>query len=224
MCGLAMTPPNVDLRVLLVVLSMACFLSIHVVQNANALAPCNHPHFNIERVKTKERCLDVEVFRRLSIRSERDKNKIDDGESATTEAATILRQEFQSKEHLVMKDYEAYGGGIVQFAATLPPGAKGLIVGSIEAEFLSSVKARTFELPNRIHIKNLRVHKHHRRKGIATALLSTVIQYTLEDRPTATAVSLKVEQLSNPGSAMLYEKEGFVFNERVHPGFMIKTL
>mmetsp|Transcript_792 Transcript_792/g.1681 ORF Transcript_792/g.1681 Transcript_792/m.1681 type:complete len:218 (+) Transcript_792:143-796(+) len=217
-----MTPPHADLQVVLVVLSiMACCLSVHVV---HSLAPCNHPHINIERVKTKERCLDVEVFRRLSIRSERDKNEIDDDESAATLAATILRQEFQSKEHLMMKDYETYGGGIVQFAATLPPGAKELIVGSTEAEFLGSVKARTFELPNRIHIKNLRVHKHHRRKGIATALLSTVMQYTFEEIPTATAVSLKVEQMINPGSAMLYEKEGFVFNERVYPGFMIKTL
>ena len=34
-----------------------------------------------------------------------------------------------------------------------------LLVGSTEADFLASTKARTYELPDRDSIKNLRMHK-----------------------------------------------------------------
>ena len=150
-------------------------------------------------------------------------------------AALLFKQQLRAKLPRSIQEFEAGGGRIVQFAAVVASKEAtatdvndvSVVVGAIDAQVEASVRARTFELPDRVHVKNLRVHENYRRKGIGRALLSAVEQFALgETTRTATpeAVTLKVEQHSNPKAVQLYEQEGFVFQEQVYFGFMLKTI
>ena len=96
------------------------------------------------------------------------------------------------------------------------------VVGAIEATLESDVQSRTFNLPTRVHVKNLRVDQDCRRQGIGTDLLFAVEQYA-RDIP-VDMVTLKVEASMNPNASKLYQLQGYEFREQVYKGFMIKTL
>lgn len=200
-----------------------------------AAVVCDHDHvsFRVERVASVEECLDVLVFRGMSLRSERNGKTADETDVDT--AALLFKQQLRAKLPRSIQEFEAGGGRIVQFAAVVASKEAtatdvndvSVVVGAIDAQVEASVRARTFELPDRVHVKNLRVHENYRRKGIGRALLSAVEQFALgETTRTATpeAVTLKVEQHSNPKAVQLYEQEGFVFQEQVYFGFMLKTI
>ena len=132
--------------------------------------------------------------------------------------------------------YDAFGGSTILFTALheidsqmMKENFLAQIVGVIEAESLEATKGRTFTLPSRLHIANLRTHHKYRRKGIGKALVQAVVQHAMGDecrisKKKIEAVSLKVECDLNPTAAQLYKGEGFEFDEKVYPGFMIKSL
>ena len=146
----------------------------------------------------------------------------------------MTRNELERDKPRDSKKYEALGGSIIQFAAVLESDGTDdfltRIVGVIEAEPMAATKERTFALPSRLHISNLRTHHSHRRQGIGKALVEAVIQHATNDdfevpgQGKIEAVTLKVERDQNPAAVQLYESIGFEFCETVYPGFMIKSL
>ena len=159
------------------------------------------------------------------------------------EMALQMRQDLLVAWPRSIQSFEAGGGKTVQFVATanstrttttIPKCCSNgttsemlTIVGAVDVTVEPGVRSRTFELPDRVHVKNLRVHKDYRRKGIGRAMLSAIELYatgsfSTKNRPTA--ISLKVEAWNNPKAIKLYEQAGFTFREQVYPGFMIKWL
>ena len=146
----------------------------------------------------------------------------------------VIRNELDGNIPKDVAKYEAFGGSTVQFVAMLDTDVAKKesdfltkIVGVIEAEPLGATKGRTFSLPNRLHIANLRAHHKYRRQGIGNALLEAVIQHAMGadcEQGRIEAVTLKVERDQNPKAARLYEQKGFVFDHKVYSGFMIKPL
>lgn len=214
-------------------------------------AGSNHPcrgDFTIKRVSSIEECLDVLAFRAVSLQSERKEQTRAHLIWSTDQTKELKRVKQQLRRYLPrsIKDFEAagqkrvYEGGVVQFMAVSPlrentkdsnrSGPTSLfsdtaevIVGAVDAQFEASVRARTFSLPPRIHIKNLRVHEEYRRNGIGTALVVAVEQFALT-QPMVEVLSLKVETLMNPQALRLYEQKGFVLQEHVYAGFMTMSL
>ena len=209
--GSALTLPSalghLSVLVLLLVLARLCDGFATIPQNSHHRQPRSSLYTSIERVTSVELCLDVLVFRSTSISSERNKGSVD---------TTAIREKYQaSRAHLA---YEAGGGDTAQFVAL-----KGTsVVGAIEATLESDVQSRTFNLPTRVHVKNLRVDQDCRRQGIGTDLLLAVEQYALDVQ--VDMVTLKVEASMNPNASKLYQLQGYEFREQVYKGFMIKTL
>ena len=204
--------------------------------------------FHVHRVSTKNQCLDTVAFRRWSMRCER-RIRFADQPSSSTDISNVedpeqemdklqmMRNELLSDKPKDSTKYEAFGGAVTQFAAILESDDNEIaddfltqIVGVIEAEPMAATKGRTFALPSRLHISNLRTHHSHRRQGIGKALVEAVMQHATNDdfevpgQGKIEAVTLKVERDQNPAAVQLYESIGFEFCETVYPGFMIKSL
>ena len=205
-----------------------------------AIVETNGLSFTIHPILTQEHCLDTIAFRRWGMRCDR---RLRFAEQQSGKDALHEMDELQmirtGLDGKIPKDagkYEAFGGTTLQFAAMIDSDeAKkdddflAQIVGNIEAEPLGATKGRTFALPNRLHIANLRAHHKYRRQGIGKALVEAVVQHgTSEDcqigEGNIEAVTLKVEKNQNPVAARLYGQEGFVFDHKVYSGFMIKSL
>ena len=172
----------------------------------------------VEQVATEDRSLDVLVFRDIC---ESPKDLVLRRKGGLTEAeatALLLHQRAKTLER-------TRASGIVQFVAvsdgTEYDHTSG-VMGAVDAEFVEGARALTFELPHRVHMKNLRVDENFRRRGVGTALLSAVVQYALAQTP-AQMVSLEVER-KNEDAVKLYERVGFVFSEGVYAGFMTKNI
>ena len=150
----------------------------------------------------------------------------------------MIRNELATSTPKSAKHYEALGGSVIQFAALLESDGNDIdddfltrIVGVIEAEPMAATKGRTFALPSRLHIANLRTHQKYRRQGIGKALVEAVVQHARNEddfgvagQGRIEAVTLKVERDQNPAAAKLYKSAGFEFCEKVYSGFMIKSL
>ena len=215
------------------------------------IASTNGLAFSIHRVSTQEQCLDTIAFRRWSMRCERRMRFADQQSSSNSSLGDVpagdypeqemdelqmIRNELKTSTPKSAKHYKAMGGSIIQFAAILESDeAKkesdflAQIIGVIEAEPLGATKGRTFALPNRLHIANLRTHHKYRRQGIGKALVEAVMQHAMSEdcqigEGNIEAVTLKVERDQNPTAARLYEQEGFLFDDKVYSGFMIKSL
>ena len=196
--------------------------------------------FTIHPKSTQEHCLDTIAFRRWGMRSDQRVRFAEQqsGKDALQEMdeLQIIRTELDFKIPKDARKYEMFGGTTLQFAATIDSDVAkkdddflAQIVGVVEAEPLGATKGRTFALPNRLHIANLRAHHKYRRQGIGKALVEAVVQHaTSEDcqigEGNIEAVTLKVEKNQNPVAARLYQQEGFVFDHKVYSGFMIKSL
>ena len=205
-----------------------------------AIVKTNGLSFTIYPILTQEHCLDTIAFRRWGMRCDRRLRFAEQqsGKDALQEMDELqmIRTELDGTIPKDAGKYEAFGGTTLQFAAMIDSSeAKkdndflAQIVGVIEAEPLEATKGRTFALPNRLHIANLRAHHKYRRQGIGKALVEAVVQHaTSEDcqigEGNIEAVTLKVEQDQNAAAASLYEQEGFVFDHKVYSGFMIKSL
>ena len=223
---------------------VVALLLLLVIVETNGLS------FTIHPILTQEHCLDTIAFRRWSMRCDRrmrfaeqqssntslgDVPAGDDAEQKMDELQ-IIRTGLDGKIPKDAGKYEAFGGTTVQFAAILGSDEAKKdddfltkIVGVIEAEPLLATKGRTFTLPNRLHIANLRTHQRYRRRGIGKALMEAVLQHAMSEdcqigEDNVEAVTLKVEQDQNAAAASLYEQEGFVFDHKVYSGFMIKSL
>lgn len=216
-----------------------------------AIANTNGLSFSIHRVSTQEYCLDTIAFRRWGMRCDR-RARFADQQSSTSSSGAIsagdeyekemdelqmTRNELESDRPKDTMKYEAFSGSTIQFAALhesdsllMKENFLTQIVGVIEAESLEATKGRTFTLPDRLHIANLRTHHKYRRQGIGKALVQAVVQHAMGDQcrtyeqGSIEAVTLKVERDLNPKAARLYEHSGFEFEEKVYPGFMIKSL
>lgn len=194
------------------------FLFLHICLQCGCLVAhaLRTTNFNVERITTQERCLDVQAFRLVSIRSD---IKSDSSVLVDPLEMAAAREELRFNPRQ-LRYFEVNGGRVVQFAAMAESGS---VVGSVEAEFATSVPGQSFDLPDCVHLKNLRVDQRYRRRGIASSLICAVVGYA-KDQTTAEAVTLKVEQELNPNAVALYEKKGFSFHEEVYKGFMIKKL
>jgi len=213
----------------------------------------SHSYYGIHRIASAEEWRDVAAFRRWGIRCDRsqyvDIGTRDGREGVMTTDLLLASIRNELAGERIPGDttrYEAFGGATVQFAAVLDGVGVATehahtgsccflsrIVGVIEAEPLPPTRGRTFALPNRWHIGNLRTHREHRRRGIGGDLVDAVVRHALssgccpDDGNTTEmveAVTLKVERDQNPAAVKLYEKKGFEFDESVYPGFMIKLM
>ena len=203
----------------------------------------NHPAdkpspaaFRIEKVSTVDQCLDVLVFRRRSMQVDKQM----DASSSTTAVVEVssarkIRQEIAGRLPRSIQEYQVGGGKTIQFVATTGNtntnnNEKMVVVGAVDCILEPRILARTFSLPDRIHIQNLRVCREYRRQGIGRALLLAVEnqQHTMEQQGDniiiPQAVTLKVEAWINPSAVQLYQQEGFTFQEEVYPGFMMKSI
>ena len=143
--------------------------------------------FQTERVKTKERVLDVHVFRRWSISVEQFVSQ--NPTRNEMEAFKVLSERLQVDNP-------------VQFVAICkdPTETRFVhthgVVGSVDA----AVYPKDHD---KIHLKNLRVDERVRRQGIASALIQEVIEYAFPR-----TVILETEDQQN-----LYRRHGFQLEE-----------
>lgn len=177
----------------------------HILANSSN---AHHSEFTIEQVSDRYRSLDVSVFRRFSI------------------SAAEYQQQWLEKhngEHLITK-HEA----VVRLTPTIDDnGRDTAILGGLLVTFIAISSNGDFDDTNgvvaavdakmnedHVYLKNLKVDKRVRRRGLAAALVKKVKRYTKEST-SVNEIVLHVKRPDNVNAIALYEKEGFVFDERM---------
>jgi ribosomal protein S18 acetylase RimI-like enzyme len=183
--------------------------------------------FQVERVSSKSRALDVQVFRqwRLSVeefmKEESNKNQESSNSASSDEEAL----------HLLTKDFDENGQNtkllgdepVVQFIAicqddcgnknTLFDNTNG-VVGVVDAilQHYRPIPDVDLSLPY-VYLRNLRVDERMRRQGVASCLVQAVNDYAKETDG-VDVVLLHVDQ-ENDGAIRLYKNHGFEYQKTV---------
>eukprot|EP00551_Chaetoceros_affinis_P003011 CAMPEP_0203660880 /NCGR_PEP_ID=MMETSP0088-20131115/58269_1 /ASSEMBLY_ACC=CAM_ASM_001087 /TAXON_ID=426623 /ORGANISM="Chaetoceros affinis, Strain CCMP159" /LENGTH=252 /DNA_ID=CAMNT_0050523415 /DNA_START=1 /DNA_END=759 /DNA_ORIENTATION=+ len=197
----------------------------------------------IERVSSRNRVLDVQVFRGFSISASEFIHKQRSELNVTISEKDAISQLTPSYDD-DGKELDSIGDPVTQFTAlachrtdnrfsSQEEYTRGVVIGAVDAKIRRSPSS----LPSlgdpgilvdellwpHVSLKNLSVDKDFRRMGVASALVRAVKVFAIEEK--MTAVILEVEH-ANTGAVNLYEKEGFVFvdEEETIGGKMILVL
>jgi len=193
----------------------------------------------IERVNTKKRSLDVQIFRGFTISPAEYISE----KSITNEHLTTLTE--SDAIDLLMPGYDDHGNYInhfsphkraVQFAAIYQHdvgseedallsrrfdrqnGVMGVVSAQIRfqdsalmvsSETIANISGLDAVLPQHVYLANLRVDDQMRRKGVGSALLNAVVEYAKAESGPQ-MVLLTVEN-DNYGAIEMYKRGGFQY-------------
>ena len=196
--------------------------------------------FRIERVCNEERVLDVLAFRAMSNRI----GGCDAIDGSNNNDIKTFKSKVRKRIPESIQRFEVGGGKIIQFVALkMSPkqddasstsvedegeadGNNELVVGAVDARYYDNQNPRGQShqlIPSaRVHLKNLKVRHGYRRRGIGTALLNAIEQLAISKE--ASAVTLVVEKEKSTNAVRLYQNLGYIFQEEVEKGFMMKKL
>lgn len=163
--------------------------------------------FCIEQVSNRHRALDVMVFRSIRLTAaEYQQQWLDEHDESLTEQEAVERLTPSIDEN--GRDTSILGGPLVTFV---------VICNSIENDsnfarthgVVAAVDAKLNQ--DHVYLKNLDVDERVRRRGLASALVTAVKDYTKASP--VNEVVLHVERPNNVNAIALYEKKGFEFQE-----------
>lgn len=198
----------------------------------------------IEKVASKQRALDVKVFRQFSIPVEQyivdyfEKNNI-----LLTESEALDRLMPGFNDNGEYQKHVGPGEREVQFAAicdehnstlnerySMTNGVMGVVCAQIRcrnnnsSDVVTNHLSSSRVLPPHVYLANLRVDEMMRRKGIGTSLMKAVEEYASSNN--INTIILSVDH-DNHGAIQMYQRHGFEHveeNEGYEYGSMMKIL